>query len=341
MKKKMTDSISPQHLIFTTMKNEGPFMLEWIAYNLSLGFDGFIIYTNDCVDGTDQIAERLEEMGIVDHVPNPIPKGRNPQHRAINRARSHPWVLGAEWLMCLDADEFINVRVGDRTIQDVIKSAGEVDAISLAWKLFGCGGVEEYDDKPITEQFFFADDETNYANGRAYGLKTLFRNNGSFGRFGPHRPKDIPEERIDDVRWADSCGNLLHASKVGWRAWPDFDHSNARIHHYSVRSVESFMVKRDRGRTNHINVDQAEEYWMDMNVNRHEDTSIKPLSARAAPKLKELLADPVLSKLHATACDWHREKISELKKRTDWDDFRDWLYANKIMSYPPKRPNKS
>lgn len=331
----MTAGISPTHLIFTTMKNEGPFMLEWIAHNLSLGFDGFVIYTNDCVDGTDQIAMRLEELGIANHVPNPIEPGANPQHRALNRARKHPWVLAADWLMCLDGDEFINITVGDRSLQGLIEAAGDVDAISLAWRLFGCGGVEAYQDAPVTEQFILADHPTEYANGRAFGLKTLFSNNGSFGRFGPHRPKDMPADRPEPVRWADASGKLMDPQKIGWRAWPGFDHSHARIHHYAVRSVESFIVKRDRGRTNHINVDQAEDYWIDMNVNRIEDTSIAPLRDRAKPIFDKLAADPVLAQLHETACAWHRDKIAELHARTDWDDFRTWLYDNKIMPYPP------
>jgi len=321
---------SPQFVIFTTMKNEGPFMLEWVAHNLSLGFDGIVIYTNDCVDGTDLMARRLEELGLASHVSNPVKVRGNPQHQALRRARNHPMVMNATWLMCLDADEFINISVGERTIQALIEQTGPADAISMAWRLFGCGGVEAYRDRPITEQFTLADHPTDYASGRAYGLKTLFRNNGSFGRFGPHRPKDTPDDRLKDLKWSDGGGRLFPADKVGWRAWPGFDHSFGRIHHYSVRSVESFMVKRDRGRTNHIDVDQAETYWRDMNINRVEDKSILPLAERARPMLSQLLDDPVLKTLHAEACEWHRAKIAELQAREDWEPFRKWLYENKL-----------
>jgi hypothetical protein len=233
-------------------------------------------------------------------------------------------------LMCLDADEFINISVGQRTIQSLIEHVGEADAISMAWRLFGSGGVEEYNDMPITEQFTLADHPTQYSSGRAYGLKTLFQNNGRFKRFGPHRPKDTPEELLADLKWSDGGGKMYPAAKVGWRAWPGFDHSFGRIHHYSVRSVESFMVKRDRGRTNHIDVDQAETYWRDMNINKVEDSSIAPLAQRAKPILDQLMDDPVLKELHQKACTWHREKITELKAREDWEPFRKWLYENKL-----------
>jgi hypothetical protein len=321
---------SPQFVIFTTMKNEGPFMLEWVAHNISLGFDGIMIYTNDCVDGTDLIAQRLAELGYATHVDNPVKFGGNPQHQALSRARTHPMIQGAQWLMCLDADEFINISIGQRTVQSLIEHISDADAISMAWRLFGCGGVEAYRDAPITGQFTHADHPTQYASGRAYGLKTLFRNNGNFKRFGPHRPKDTPQELMADLKWSDGGGQMYPADKVGWRAWPGFDHSFGRIHHYSVRSIESFMVKRDRGRTNHINIDQAETYWRDMNINKVEDHSIAPLALRAKPILDYLMDDPVLQDLHQKGCAWHRAKIADLKTREDWAPFREWLYENKM-----------
>ena len=57
-------------LAVTTMKNEAPFMLEWVAHNQAIGFDSFLIYTNDCDDGTDDIARRLDALGIASHVDN-------------------------------------------------------------------------------------------------------------------------------------------------------------------------------------------------------------------------------------------------------------------------------
>ncbi|MDB4053693.1 glycosyltransferase family 2 protein [Octadecabacter sp.] len=55
----------------TPMKNEGPFILEWLAYHLMIGINDFVVFTNDCEDGTDAILERLDELGLVRHLPNP------------------------------------------------------------------------------------------------------------------------------------------------------------------------------------------------------------------------------------------------------------------------------
>lgn len=321
--------------IFTTMKNEGPYMLEWLAFHRTLGVDHFVIFTNDCSDGTDEIATRLQDMGLATHVPNAVKEGGNPQHQMLRRARRQPKVQEADWLMCLDVDEFWNIRCGDNSfpalIDEVEQVAGQpVDAISFAWKLFGSSGNTSFEDKPVTEAFLMGDQPFPYHSGRASGLKTLFRNNGKFTRFGPHRPKGFDEEEAADIAWSDAGGKLFPADKVGWRAWQGFDHSFGRLHHYSVRSLDGFLVKRDRGRTNHIHVDQGQAYWNDMNVNKKVDRSILPVARRAAPLLDDLKADAKLQKLHAEACDWHRAKISDIKSRPDWDDFRAWLAENLV-----------
>ena len=53
------------------MKNEGPYILEWIAHHLSVGFGHFLVVTNDCEDGTDEILLALQRRGLVTHAINP------------------------------------------------------------------------------------------------------------------------------------------------------------------------------------------------------------------------------------------------------------------------------
>jgi len=310
-------------------------MLEWVAFHRHLGAEHFIIFTNDCDDGTDLIAQRLQALGWATHVDNAVGEGGNPQHQMLRRVRRQPKLKESDWAMCLDVDEFWNIRVGDHGFHELIdavegKAGRSVDAISFAWKLFGSSGNVGFEDRSVTEQFVKCDSEFPYYSGRAYGLKTLFRNNGTFTRFGPHRPKGMEEGA--DVAWSDAGGNLFPADKIGWRAWKGFDHCFGRLHHYSVRSLEGFLVKRDRGRTNHINVDQGQSYWLDMNVNREEDRSIQEAALAAAPLLAELKADVDLSALHEAACAWHREKIAMIKQRTDWDPFRLWLSDNLLVA---------
>jgi hypothetical protein len=57
------DRVRTRILLAATMPNEGPYILEWVAYHLAIGFTDIVICTNDCVDGSLALLERLQELG--------------------------------------------------------------------------------------------------------------------------------------------------------------------------------------------------------------------------------------------------------------------------------------
>ncbi|WP_299845604.1 glycosyltransferase family 2 protein [uncultured Roseovarius sp.] len=319
-------------IIVTTMKNEGPFMLEWVAYNRAIGFTDFLIYTNDCDDNTDKIADRLQELGLAQHRENKFKKGGSPQRTALRVSQSEPLVQNADWLICADCDEFLNVRVGKGRLDDLFAAVGDADAVSVCWKLFGNSGRMAYEEGFVTEQFDCCLGEDEYPNFRARGMKTLVRRSERLERLRIHRPAF----RLDkgDVKWVDGGGRPMPDSYLegGWKTHGAFTHDLVRLHHYAVRSVESFLVKRDRGRTNHVGDDQGENYWSTMNYNSTRDTSIHARLPLLRAEMARLLKDPELARLHEGACDWHRGKIKDLMKRDGWDEFRDRI--SKINAAP-------
>ena len=72
--------------LVTTMRNEGPHLLEWIAHHRAAGVSDFLVYNNDCEDGTEALLELLPD---VVHVP--LEGGKKPpQWRALKAAWDHP-----------------------------------------------------------------------------------------------------------------------------------------------------------------------------------------------------------------------------------------------------------
>ena len=92
------------------MKDEGPYVLEWLAYHRAIGFTDFLIYTNDCSDGTDLLLDRLQNNGIVTHVRNKVLK-RGPHKSALKYAKDLSLYAGADWVYVCDADEFLNIKI--------------------------------------------------------------------------------------------------------------------------------------------------------------------------------------------------------------------------------------
>jgi hypothetical protein len=84
-----------------------------------------------------------------------------------------------------------------------------------------------------------------------------------------------------------------------------------------VRSAESFLVKRDRGRVNHVDRDQGLNYWFRMNHNAEADHAIARALPAARAEFARLMADPEIAAAHAAAVAAHRAKIAELRARPD------------------------
>ena len=320
-------------VIVTTMKNEGPFMLEWVAYNRLIGFTDFLIFTNDCDDGTDLIAKRLDALGLAQHRQNAFKPGGSPQRSALKAAKNEDMVKQADWLICADCDEFLNVRAGKGRLDDLFAAVGEADAISACWKLMGNSGRVDYSEDFVIEQFDRGCAELEFPNYRALGMKTLVRNNDRFDKLRIHRPAFHLDR--GNIAWVDGGGKPMPDLYLaqGWKAYDGFAHDHVRLHHYAVRSVDSFLVKRDRGRTNHVGDDQGVTYWSNMNYNTERDISIQARLPGLRREMAALLQDTELARLHKAATDWHRGRIEELRQRDGWNAFRDQI---KAINAPPE-----
>ena len=75
---------STGNVLIACMKNEGPYIVEWVAYHRAIGIDNFVIYTNGCEDGTDEILQRLQALGVVQFRDYNEWRGNSPQQFALN-----------------------------------------------------------------------------------------------------------------------------------------------------------------------------------------------------------------------------------------------------------------
>ncbi len=303
--------------IVTTMKNEGPFILEWLAYHRAIGVDDFLIYTNDCTDGTDTMLMMLQEKGIVQHRENPFRSmDLKPQHAALQAAEAEPVMQNCGWGICMDVDEFINIKVGDGTLAALYAAMGEANMISLTWRLFGNADVHGYADQFLLDQFTACAPQVVRKPHQAWGFKTLFRNIDIYKKLGVHRPKGLKPDLWDQVQWLNGSGKPLPREmfRNGWRSTLEtYGYDWVQLNHYAVRSAESFLVKRDRGRVNHVDRDQGMNYWFRMNFNAETDTSIQRMIPAARAEFARLMADPDIAAAHHAAVAAHRAKIAELR----------------------------
>ena len=329
------DNTGRSTTIVTTMKNEGPFILEWIAYHRMIGIDNFLVYTNDCTDGTDDLLKTLQDKGIVQHRDNPYRKTKlPPQHAALQAAEKEQVIQKADWLICMDVDEYINIKCGDGRLADLWEAARDANMIALTWRLFGNSDIHHFDDRPIIEQFTRSAPELARKPHQAWGFKTLFQNIGIFKKLGVHRPKGLKPQLWENIRWINGSGAPMPKTmfRNGWRSTSaTYGYDLVQLNHYAVRSAESFLVKRDRGRVNHVDRDQGLSYWFRMNNNAEEETSIQRMIPALRVEYDALLADPEIAAAHARCVQLHREKITELKGQDEFLRLYDELTGDRLQ----------
>lgn len=323
-------------LAILTVRNEGAFLIDWLAHHRACGFTDFLVFSNDCDDGTEAMLDRLAALGWLTHVRNDGPHAKGPQWAALKRADSHPLRAAADWVLVLDIDEYVNIHAGDGTLPALLAALPEASAIPLTWRLFGNAGVRDFVDRPVTEQFTRAAPAVMGWPWRAALFKTLFRDDGSYGRLGVHRPRQPDRARMATQRWFDGSGRTLPPRFHTGRIFSDYGRDNYRLvqlNHYALGAMESYVLKADRGRANRAAAAFDLSYWVERNFSVEEDRTILRNATAVAALRAELHADPVLGALHTTAVTWRRDRFCTLMQD---EAYRGLM--GRLMLTPPSIP---
>ena len=330
------------------MKDEAPYLLEWFAHHLAVGFTDILVYTNDCSDGTDDMLIRLEELGLGYHRRNVIPEGKKPQPSAIKHAQADPIVQQSDWVMVFDADEFLCIRHGDGTLDGMISEAMNMGAngIVVTWRIFGSSQICDWSRAPVTEQFILA---APPQWNKGWGVKTLFKFDPDYWKLGIHRPaiknKHLQSSFPDKVLWLNGSGIPMedYFKFRGWRSIRrTIGYDWAQMNHYAVKSLDSYIIRRFRGNVNNKKDKYNSEYWALQDRNEIKDETILRHAGRRQEIVNELLKDPVLNKLHFAALERVETQLAKYKETDSYQEFKDELIAagqtpiQKIVAAPPK-----
>lgn len=310
-------------VIVGCMKNEAPYIVEWVAYHRAIGVDNFLIYTNDCSDGTSEILDRLQEMGVLQHRNNDNWKGNSPQQYALNAAMKEPVILNSDWIIHIDVDEFINVRCDNGTLDDFFERVPDATNVAMTWRLFGHNGVTELRDDLVIDQFDTCAPSFCPKPHTVWGFKTMFRNIGAYSKLSCHRPNKLDEAVKPRVRWVNGSGKDMtdEAIENGWRSSKkSIGYDLLQLNHYALRSADSFLIKRQRGRALHVDRSIGINYWVRMDWSVHRDVTIKRNLPRVRAEVDRLMQDDQLAALHRSGFEWHKAKAQELHETPEFED---------------------
>jgi len=294
--------------LMSSMKDEGAHVLEWLAYHRCIGFPRAVICTNDCSDGTDILLDRLAEAGLLAHLRNEVPPDTPPQHTAARLAMAYLAEANADWVLHIDADEFLNVRLGAGHLEDLLALADHADCIALAWRNFGDSGHGTWPGATLPH---FTRREAQPAPDETY-VKCLFRR-PAFAAAWAHMPtRPTGQPRLVNAAGEPIAADNLFSDRPRVRFFPvaraDRAETHAGINHYGVKSPDLFALKRARGRgentTGHQKYRPGSEWHRRANRNEVEDRAILRHWPATEAELARLRTLPGVAAAESLCLEW-------------------------------------
>jgi len=226
--------------IAATLKNEAPYLLEWIAFHRIVGIRTFFISDNGGDDGTSRLLRQLHRAGIItrfDFIDREVPQ-LSVYTEMVPRMRDI-----VELVAIIDGDEFIRPLEGERADQviDAYFADPAVSALAINWACYGSGGQCRGGRGLVTARFRRRA-EQGFSFNRL--VKSIVRVDRFVSCTQPHFSNLSHGRFIDtggeDVRW-DPRGEPGALARCTWRG--------VRIDHFAVKSLEEFeTIKSRRGR---------------------------------------------------------------------------------------------
>ena len=260
----------PEIGIAAIVKNEAPYILEWVAFHRAVGIERFFIADNSSDDGTSELLQTLDLLGIIEYLPFPTQAAEAPQLPAYQLLQR---LFGkqVDWMEFIDADEFIvptgPIRSVPRIVAQLVAARKKVGQISVNWACFGSSGETEASNELVIERFRRRGPE-KWGVNRHY--KGLIRMKAFVGvGTNPHYFRVKPG--YDSIH---TDGSPLVDSESGKGISQAVIWENMRINHYVIKSFDEFMNrKRKRGRATTRSV-RSEGFFKAHDRNDVEDESL-------------------------------------------------------------------
>lgn len=295
-------------LSFTTIRNEGPFLLEWIAWQKMLGFDRVLVMFNDCTDRSPQLLRLLAkagEIGIRRHSPDgDLP----PQQFAYRACRSHPYVKDTEWMFISDVDEYLVIHKGDGSLSALLDN-GDVawKGMAIHWRIFGSNSIQHWQDGLMHRRFLNASDPGARQNNC---VKTILRDPLDFGTLRAHNPRNWNGAG----EWGQRGNYFVLSNRRRWAKYDpdsyapngthrsDITHGDASVHHYILQSHEQYAHKRGTPSASLGHDRYTDGFFDKFNLNSTPNDDALKYRERFDREHARLCAIPGVMRLHHLCC---------------------------------------
>ncbi len=221
-------------------RNEGIYLVEWMAHYRLLGVEHFFIYTNDNDDGSDALLTAFLTLGNVTVIDNVFETGIDPQKKAYQHAvLLLDGLQDFEWVMFIDADEFLIIDDSyQNTIEEFIADLNSTgvnpqrDIIRLPWHWRFASPSFSTDTLSPLSKYCHAEIQG--------GFKSISRVSRIVGMCEVHVPTTDADVSLCN---ADGCA-IGHSDR-----WLPVEKSyiGPTLEHFWSKSFLDFVIKKGRG----------------------------------------------------------------------------------------------
>lgn len=262
--------------IVAIVKNEAPYILEWLEYHKLVGVNKFYIYDNESTDNIKELLEpyiKSKEL-VYKYIPGSCQQIKA-YSDAIDRYR-----FDTKYMAFIDVDEFILPVNMEESLIDILDNIFAKDAhtggVSIQWCVYGSSGYKVKPEGLVIENYLFhAGKEALKKNNINSHVKTI-ANPRLIKKADCHKP----------LFWqgyysVNTDGDIVNSFCMDGCHW-----DKLRINHYFSKSYEEFIKKCERGRaTQPLSIKRSYSEFYAHDFNDVKDTTI----LRYLPVLKEKL----------------------------------------------------
>lgn len=134
--------------IAAIMKNEGPYLKEWLDFHILVGVEKFYLYDNGSTDNTTEILKPYIERGIVDYTYFPGRAQQSPAYYDVIGKHADD----TRWMALIDLDEFL-VPVKHKTLPEFLRTLPRFSQLIVSWVDYGSNGHETKPDGLVIENY--------------------------------------------------------------------------------------------------------------------------------------------------------------------------------------------
>lgn len=271
---------NPSIGIAAIVKDEAPYLLEWIAFHRALGIQTFIIADNCSTDGTSELLASLsKDCSFIHSFLFPTIADRAPQMPAYSTIWSE-YASHIDYLAFIDADEFITPTSKSFDFPSflaVISAADNFGALLLNWAIYGSSTLTHHGADPVITRFNCRAIKSFREN---HHYKSVVKTSAFASLAGtPHHFRLLPNHAC----YKTSGLPLTEFHERGPGLSPSIDWINFRLNHYAVKSrSEYFEKKAPRGRADIIG-GRGEQYFL----NHDRNERYEPLFSLSSDELQD------------------------------------------------------